>query len=345
MNEPSTATEDFIGTKLEPEKLDKLPKTKKWRHWLVITGILFLSSTTAYSWYLFLQTPPANFPLNESINIEFGTGTRDIITLLKDKNLIRSEIVMYLEMLFNHPDSLIKASTHKFTEPLDVKKLALKLIAGDPSHNLIKLTLIEGESVAAIAKRADASLENFNVAEFLALSKPEEGKLLPETYLIPKNYSASELFSLLSNTFKTSLAKYDEVILSHDLTENEIIILASIIEREANTSESMKLVSGILQNRLKINMALQVDASMEYVLDKPLSALTPDDLQIDSPYNTYLYPGLPPTPIGNPGLEAIEAVLYPEPSNYLFYITGNDGQFYYAKNFDEHRINIARYLR
>ena len=92
-------------------------------------------------------------------------------------------------------------------------------------------------------------------------------------------------------------------------------------------------------------MALQTDASIEYVLDKPLNELVPSDLEIDSPYNTYQNPGLPPTPIGNPGLEAIKAVLYPTPSKYLFYITGNDGNFYYAKNFDQHRLNIARYLR
>src|SRR3989344_2097250 len=91
----------------------------------------------------------------------------------------------------------------------------------------------------------------------------------------------------------------------------------------------MRLVSGILQNRLEIGMALQVDASMEYVLDKPLSELTPEDLELDTPYNTYLYPGLPPTAIGNPGLLAIDAVLNPTPSPYFFYVTGTDGNFYY----------------
>ena len=92
-------------------------------------------------------------------------------------------------------------------------------------------------------------------------------------------------------------------------------------------------------------MPLQADASIEYVLDKPLNELTADDLKIESPYNTYLNQGLPPTPIGNPGLEAILAVLEPAQTDDLFYITGNDGEFYYAKTFDEHRLNIARYLK
>jgi UPF0755 protein len=121
--------------------------------------------------------------------------------------------------------------------------------------------------------------------------------------------------------------------------------LASIIEREANSPESMKMVSGILQNRLTIDMPLQADASIEYILDKPLNALLPEDLKIDSPYNTYLNRGLPPTPIGNPGLTAIEAVLEPTLSKYLFYITDETGEFHYAEDFDQHRANIQRYLR
>ena len=133
--------------------------------------------------------------------------------------------------------------------------------------------------------------------------------------------------------------------ISKNLSEHDVVILASIIEREANSTTSMKLVSGILQNRLALDMALQVDASMEYILEKPLKELTAEDLKIDTPYNTYLYRGLPPTAIGNPGLDAIMAVLEPTPSEYMFYITGTDGEFYYAKNFDEHRLNIAKYLR
>ncbi len=105
------------------------------------------------------------------------------------------------------------------------------------------------------------------------------------------------------------------------------------------------MVAGILQNRLTLGMPLQADASVEYILEKPLSELTPEDLKINSPYNTYLNDGLPPTPIGNPGINAILAVLSPTESDYLFYITGDDGKFYYAKTFDEHRVNIAKYLR
>jgi len=141
------------------------------------------------------------------------------------------------------------------------------------------------------------------------------------------------------------MAPLRDQIASSSLTEEQVIIMASVIEREANSPESMGYVAGILQNRLAIGMYLQVDASIEYILNKTLAELVPEDLKIDSPYNTYTNPGLPPTPIGNPGMTSILAVLNPTPSNYLFYITGNDGTFYYARTFDEHRVNIARYLR
>ena len=105
------------------------------------------------------------------------------------------------------------------------------------------------------------------------------------------------------------------------------------------------MVSGILQNRLRIGMALQTDASIEYILHKPLKDLTAADLEIDSPYNTYSHNGLPPTPIGNPGLTAIKSVLEPTPSNYLYYITDTNGEFHYARTFEEHKTNISLYLR
>jgi UPF0755 protein len=149
----------------------------------------------------------------------------------------------------------------------------------------------------------------------------------------------------MQKTFNEKTAPLEERIKTSQYSQNEILTLASILEREANTPESKKIVSGILQNRLTINMPLQVDATMEYILNKPLQELAPEDLNIESPYNTYLNVGLPPTPIGNPGTESIEAVLEPIESEYLFYITGEDGNFYYSKTYEEHLENIEKYLR
>ena len=186
---------------------------------------------------------------------------------------------------------------------------------------------------------------NFNKETFLSLAVPLEGKLYPDTYFIPEEFTAEQLVDLMVQTFNEQTAPLQEKIAQSALTETEILTLASILEREANSPESMKLVSGILQGRMSAGMPLQADASVEYILDKPLKELTPDDLKVDSPYNTYLNRGLPPTPIGNPGIEAINAVLEPTPSDFVFYITDNDGVFHYAKTYDEHLDNIDRYLR
>lgn len=297
--------------------------------------------------YLFivLNKPPANFPVNVPVSIPEGTSAKEATAIFAKAGLVRSELTLYLSLMLWHDPSDIKASTYVFTNAVDTKTIAYELTQGNFATDLLRITHKEGERATTIAITAEKILPDFDAQKFITLAEPVEGTLFPETYFVPSEYTAEELFTLMTKTFAEQLEPLQSEIANHSLTLEEIIILASIIEREANSPESMKMVSGILQNRLEIGMALQTDASIEYVLDKPLGELLPEDLEIDTPYNTYLYPGLPPTPIGNPGLEAIKAVLYPTPSDYLFYITGNDGNFYYAKNFDEHRLNIARYLR
>ncbi len=335
--------EVFANENLEFEEVPK-PKSSLKK---ILTSFVLLGVFIVFSWYFisFIQTPPASFRVDKPITIEQGTGLRAAIKQIKEAGLIRSEVAMYLVMLTEFKDESIKANTYIFREPLSLGDLASELVEGGQRSDLVRITNIEGESAAQIAAKAAQILPNFNEAEFLTLAKPYEGKLFPETYLVPSDFTATELFDLLRKTFDEKIAPEEEMILKHELTLDEIIILASILEREANSLESKKMVSGILQKRLAISMPLQVDASLEYILNKPLKDLTAEDLDIDSPYNTYLNYGLPPTAIGNPGLDAIEAVLYPEESDYLFYITGDDGNFYYAKNFDAHRANIAKYLR
>ena len=156
---------------------------------------------------------------------------------------------------------------------------------------------------------------------------------------------------MLAQTFVQKVRPLEQASPTSTLvTPREQLILASIVEREANSEESMKMVAGILLNRLELGMPLQADAAIEYAIDTPLNELKPGELAsllqtLESPYNTYKNRGLPPTPIGNPGLQAIDAVLNPTDSEYLFYITGLDGEFYYAETLNEHNLNVDRYLR
>jgi UPF0755 protein len=315
----------------------------------LVIATLFILSSIAVALYLYqaITTPLASFPVGQSITIEDGMSARDVAELFSREGYVTNSLLLYVSLLWWHDPTTIKATTYVFDTPLSPRQLANELTTGHFAHNLLSLTIREGERALTIADTAEQVLPEFDREEFLTLALRAEGRLFPDTYFLPADYTATDLFDLLTATYDERVGKvyFNDATSTHGLSETEVIILASILEREANSPESMKMVSGILHNRLRIGMALQVDASMEYVLDKPLKELTPDDLKIDSPYNTYLYPGLPPTPIGNPGLTAIEAIINPTPSSYYYYITGNDGMFYYAENFDEHRQNIARYLR
>lgn len=347
MQEPTPADiEEFAPLKGESQDaFEQPPKRSLTRLLSVLLLFVAVSAGACFYAWQYLTSTPNNFPVNTPIEIELGTSTKAAAKLLKEVGAIRSEYALLLVLKFNHKEESIKASTYIFDKPLSLHELATRLTKGDNTSNLLRITHKEGETVAELAAIANEVLIDFDETAFLALAKTEEGKLFPETYFVPKDYTALELFTLMRSTFDAKIAPLDTEIQNHSLSLDEIIILASILEREANSLDSKRIVSGILQTRLDIGMALQVDASMEYVLQKPLSLLTAEDLDTDSPYNTYLYPDLPPTPIGNPGLEAIEAVLNPEPSDYLFYITGDDGNFYYARDFEEHKINIARHLR
>ena len=319
-----------------------------------VAGILsvffmMIICTVAGFAYTFNQ-PSRDFPVGQPIVIAEGMTVKDIAQTLAEQEVVKLESFFYVLLATLYEPSQIKASTYQFDTPITALEVAARLTRGEYTADLVRLTHFEGERVDQLAEQAAALLTDFDANEFVVLATPHEGKLYPETYFLPEKYTAEELVDLLLRTYSDKTEPLETAIAEYPLSELEVLTLASIIEREANSPESMQMVSGILQNRLAINMALQADASIEYVLDTPLGELPPGQLaielrELESPYNTYLNVGLPPTPIGNPGLDAIVAVLNPTPSRYLFYITSNDGDFYYAETLQEHNTNISRYLR
>jgi UPF0755 protein len=312
--------------------------------WLLLMLISLLLAVIFALYAVFLNSPVKSADWPRSVTIAPGTPVREITANLESEKVIHSKELLYFVLTLFHSPEDIKASTYVFEEPLTTLAVAKRLVEGDFDSDLIKFTHREGERATHIAKEAATMLENFDTERFLVRAVPLEGKLYPETYFIPKSFTADQLIDLMLESFKNNTS----VLLSNNTSElstDEVIILASILEREANSPESMKMISDILQRRMQEGMPLQADASIEYILDKPLKQLTPEDLKIISPYNTYLNRGLPPTAIGNPGIDAIEAVLNPVPSNYVFYITDNAGVFHYAVTYDEHRANIEMYLK
>lgn len=316
----------------------------RWVFWVLLLGLVLLLATLGL--VRFLSTPPASFPLNTPITIESGTSVVEIARTLKTLDVVRSEFFLYAILVLHYEPTDIKASTYVFTEALTPVAVAEALTKGNYAFDLVRFTHREGMSVRAMAPAVHERFPQISIDAFIEYATEYEGELFPETYLLPPDITLTELVAELRRTYRLQVDELLQLPRTHELSESDIIIIASILEREANSPESMQEVANILLRRLSIDMPLQVDASIEYILDKPLGELLPEDLRQDSPYNTYTRFGLPPTPIGNPGAVALRAVINATTATpYLFYITGNDGNFYYGRDFDEHRLNIARHLR
>ncbi len=333
----------------EPIPSEEKPKRNIVKLLMVFFSVIVLLLLTAVT-YLIHLNQPNEFAAPITIVVEEGESVSEITEKFEKTDVVKSGDLLYMILVSSFDSTQIKASQYVIEKPLSTYDVAARLMAGDFDSDLQSITIFEGESRKKIATRLSKQFSWFDIDEFLLLTTELEGQLFPDTYFIPKDYSTDKLVNLLKTTYDDLINEYKNEFAVSDFSEDEIITLASIVEREANTEQSMKLVAGIFINRLEIGMALQADASIEYVIDEGLSDLPPGALaeslrEIDSPYNTYKYPGLPPTPIGNPGRAAIEAVLRPTTSDYFYYITGTNGDFYYAETYNEHLRNISRHLR
>jgi UPF0755 protein len=289
----------------------------------------------------FATLPPAAFPRGERIEIPFGTSIAEAAQTIGEKNAVRSSIFLRLILIAEAGESGIKAGVYRFDEPISVFAVAHALLYGTHSAPLARITIPEGLQSGEIGVIVAGELAGVAPDAFENAARGKEGYLFPDTYHVPDTFTAAELVALMERTFVEKVAP---LFATSTRTKEEIITMASILEREANDEESLGIVSGILWKRFDQGMPLQVDASFSYLLHKESKDVTEEDFKIDSPYNTYTYKGLPPTPINNPGLAAIKAALAPLDSPYLYYLTAPDGTFHYAKTFEEHKKNKARYL-
>ena len=238
-------------------------------------------------------------------------------------------------------DRSVHAGTYYFARPLTMFTIARRIEAGERGVESIRVTLTEGMTAREMGETLEEALPDFAADTFTELAKPFEGYLFPDTYFIDPGTTPEVVVELLQSTFEE---KTDELRAAAGSSFDDAVILASLIEKEADTAEDRRIVSGILWNRLEIGMPLQVDAVFGYILGRSGYAPNGDDLEIDSPYNTYTNPGLPPGPIANPGLDAIAAAINPAETEYFYYLTGRDGLMYYAETFDAHKENRELYL-
>lgn len=304
----------------------------------IFVFIPFLILITFFGGLYFLSLSPSQDQSKKVFVINQGEDILTIGSRLQKYNFVKNKYVFALYSYLLGLNRQIQAGTFYLSTSADLPTLIKKLASGG-SHDYW-LKIIPG-----------TRLEEFSPSpEFTEAATNLEGQLFPDSYLIPEAYTPEQILDIISTNFTQKLAEA-KTNSSSSLSGNQALILASILEREARTIESKKMVAGVLLNRLKINMPLQVDASVQYARDslfkteKYWQPVSRADLSIVSSYNTYKNRGLPPAPICNPGLESLIAAYHPLSTDYLFYITGNDHQMHYAKTLDEHNANIAKYLK
>ena len=303
---------------------------------------------------LFLYYKEGTLPVNKNDKttkifvITRGESLSSIAKRLTNEGLIRNKIVFYIVTKKMGLDKKIQAGDFRLSPSMNVYQITKTLTHGTLD---IWVTFIEGmrkEEYAQIISK------NFNIPETEFIKSAKEGYLFPDTYLIPKEATVGAIIQLLENNFHK---KFNEDLKQKarqlkNLTPDQTIIIASLVEREAKFDQDRYLVASVILNRLKVGMKLDIDATIQYALGYQTNEktwwkknLTKEDLEIDSPYNTYKNPGLPPTPIANPGLSSIKAVIYAPKTDYFYYISDKKGKIHPAKTLEEHNENIRRYLQ
>lgn len=309
-----------------------------WRRWFVVTVftvVIFLG--------VFIL-PPYNFPSQNSIEISEGLTLSETAHFLKEKHIVKSPTIFKALVFVFGGEYGVRSGEYYFAKPISSITLALRIIHGDFGFEAVKLTFPEGSTIAEMSLIAERRLPKFNSEEFAILTNGKEGFLFPDTYMFYTNTKTVSVVKALDDNFKvkTAVLKRSAEKLGKDF--RDIVIMASIIEEEARKEEDRRMISGILWKRISIGMALQVDAPFIYSVGRNTYELTKADLRAPSPYNTYQNRGLPVGPISNPGLDSLDAALYPKESPYLFYLSDKNGTVYYGKNFEEHKKNIQSHL-
>lgn len=326
----------------------------KYAPWLYIT-IFSLAIGLILAAYLLLVAPISRAGTPQSFTVQSAESITSIARRLEEQHLIRS-VWAFKAYLKISGKVVVQPGTYEVSTRDSLIKIANLIASGNTAN--VTLTIPEGYTSAQIAeqvglKNISDPEEFINIVndfpadyEFLK-SRPEgkkslEGFLFPDTYRLIKGDPTLAIRQMLDNF--NSKYNIDIKPKLGDKNLYEIITIASLVEREVKTSEDMALVAGVIYNRLKLGMRLDIDASVRYVINNWKDPLTRDDLSVDSPYNTRRYAGLPPGPICNPGLAAIMATLQPSDHDYYYYLTDYEGITHYAKTLAEHNQNKLKYL-
>ncbi|OGG26276.1 hypothetical protein A2960_04850 [Candidatus Gottesmanbacteria bacterium RIFCSPLOWO2_01_FULL_39_12b] len=314
---------------------------------VILLLILLLGGSFISLWWTRANKPIKPDDKKEVVfTIHNGESIRSVAERLQNQKLIRSSVAFFLLARFGGVANNIQAGEFRLNPSMHMNTIAQSLTHGTTD---VQLTIPEGWRNSEIAFKLTQELA-VPESEFLKIAR--EGYMFPDTYRFPKNSTAVELVKFFFDNFNRKIGQ-KEISLAQEknLSLNQLIIIASLVEREAKHDVDRPIVASVILNRLKLGMKLDIDATVQYVLGyQPQEKswwkkeLTLKDLETDSPYNTYKNAGLPPQPIANPGLEAITAVLNTPKTDYLYYVADNNGFSHFASTIEEHNQNISKYL-
>ncbi len=346
--------------------IPQLRHSFKWRICVVsVLMIVVMALAGIYEIYFFHP----QFIGSRTIEIPTGFGSRTIGTKLKNEGFIRSKWMFVVYVTLHGEASLLKPGTYDL-ESISIPRIAQALVKGTAREIIITLpeggTTTDLEQIldshgiagasafgqfAAHPQSTDINKRYPFLNTALAISGLE-GYLFPDTYYMFKHASPEDIVdAFLQNFDKKITSKIHDDIARADKNLHDIVIMASLIEKEVISDEDRRMVSGILWNRLRLGIPLQVDATISFIkkqynaADMSNGRISHADLLLKSPYNTYLYRGLPAGPISNPGLSAIMAAIHPTPSSYLYYLSTLDGRTIFSQTLDQHNIAKHKYLK
>lgn len=320
---------------------------------LIITALGGLS----YFWWNSAVKPISSSDEARDFLIAKGSSASLIGNKLESEGLIRNSLAFKLYVQLSNRAGKIQAGEYTLSPNLSLFEIVHELLRGPKE---IWVTIPEGLRREEIAERFATGLSKENkeafIDEFLQASLTKEGSLFPDTYIFPKTVAAGVIVNKMLSTFETRFDfQMEKDIEATGYNLNQILTMAAIVERETISKEERPIVAGILFKRLEAGWPLQADATLQYVVASTKcmgvslgcswwEIPTNEDKKLNSPYNTYRNTGLPPAPIANPGLVSIKAALYPEESDYWYYLHDAKGKIYYARTLEEHNANIQKYI-
>lgn len=326
---------------------------------LAFLVLLLAICAGAGAWFYFnIDRPYKGYDAAEQfVEIPQGSGSATIARRLSDAGVVQDVSRFRIALWVTGAGRRLQAGEYRFDRPMSPREVVDKMARGDVF--VTPITFREGLTIrqmaALFASRGFGDAREFIAAasrgdlvqDLDPAARDLEGYLFPDTYTLPRKATAEQLVTRMVAGFRKALtAEIVDAAAAKQLTVRQLVTLASIVEKETGNKDERPLVAAVYANRLKIGMGLQCDPTVIYALERANrydGNLTREDLQFDSPYNTYRYAGLPPGPIAAPGRASLAAAASPAAVPYLYFVSKNDGSHAFAATLDEHNRNVHQY--